>query len=528
MNRPVDSIPTHLTSLDKTVLQRIAAMLPSTAPTVVEIGSYLGASACILADSISERHGRLMCVDTWTNLAMSEGSRDTFAEFTRNTSCFKNTITPVRCDSVEAAARIAEPIDLLFIDGDHSFEGCSRDLRAWLPRLRSGGIVALHDFDWADGVRESVRDYLFPLQDGPGYWEGNIYWTRVGRTPTASTQSVTSSVIVPTRGGKRFRPEWLAHVTRDHEGTNEFCVVYTGRTRLEEHQIASSTDDNGRVHDVIEPVQGLLAGRHRALAETTGDILIYLDDDVRIPDGWLDLMLEPFSDPSVHVVGCRYLPEYECEPPPWLPYLWSQNTEGRFFAHLSLLDYGTQTKEIDPDYVWGLCYAIRRETLIKVGGFHPDGYLWDLRRYRGDGESATSRLARQLKLKTIYQGKTAVFHQVPRSRLTVEYLERRAFQQGITESYTAVRSAAVAPQPVLRSWKDMFRPIKKKMRREFLLRRNDGSAIDSLMRDAHAAGIVFHQNEVRNDPKLLEWVLKPDYFDYTLPEGWQTYLAPSA
>ena len=28
--------------------------------------------------------------------------------------------------------------------------------------------------------------------------------------------------------------------------------------------------------------------------------------------------------------------------------------------------------------IWGLCYAIRRETLTKLGGFHPDAYLWEL------------------------------------------------------------------------------------------------------------------------------------------------------
>ena len=40
---------------------------------------------------------------------------------------------------------------------------------------------------------------------------------------------------------------------------------------------------------------------------------------------------------------------------------------------------------------------------------------------------------------------------------------------------------------------------------------------------AHFAGMQFHQNEVRSDPKLLEWVIRPDYFDYRLPEGWERY-----
>ena len=31
-------------------------------------------------------------------------------------------------------------------------------------------------------------------------------------------------------------------------------------------------------------------------------------------------------------------------------------------------------------------------------------------------------------------------------------------------------------------------------------------------------------NEVRTDPKLLDWVRRENYFDSRLPEGWQQYL----
>jgi cephalosporin hydroxylase len=37
------------------------------------------------------------------------------------------------------------PVDFLFIDGDHSYEGVRRDFELYAPFVRSGGIVALHD-----------------------------------------------------------------------------------------------------------------------------------------------------------------------------------------------------------------------------------------------------------------------------------------------------------------------------------------------------------------------------------------------
>lgn len=38
-----------------------------------------------------------------------------------------------------------EPIDFMFIDGDHSYEGVQTDWRLWSPLLASGGVIALHD-----------------------------------------------------------------------------------------------------------------------------------------------------------------------------------------------------------------------------------------------------------------------------------------------------------------------------------------------------------------------------------------------
>jgi predicted O-methyltransferase YrrM len=47
--------------------------------------------------------------------------------------------------SHEAARDWTMPIDFLFIDGDHSWNGLERDWRDWTARLVAGGVVALHD-----------------------------------------------------------------------------------------------------------------------------------------------------------------------------------------------------------------------------------------------------------------------------------------------------------------------------------------------------------------------------------------------
>jgi hypothetical protein len=39
---------------------------------------------------------------------------------------------------------------------------------------------------------------------------------------------------------------------------------------------------------------------------------------------------------------------------------------------VSLLDLGDEPRFVDANYVWGLNLAIKRDTLFKLGGFHPD------------------------------------------------------------------------------------------------------------------------------------------------------------
>lgn len=46
-----------------------------------------------------------------------------------------------------------EPLDFLFIDGDHSYEGVKADFEAYAPLVRPGGLIALHD------INEDRRDH---------------------------------------------------------------------------------------------------------------------------------------------------------------------------------------------------------------------------------------------------------------------------------------------------------------------------------------------------------------------------------
>jgi len=135
---------------------RDIASTTSDSATLVEIGSYLGASASAIASGMPTS-SKLVCVDTWNNDAMSEGSRDTFGEFRRNTSEFDRNIETKRGTSDTISSTFQGDISFLFVDADHSWEGVSRDISAWRRHLTRDAWVLLHDAGWAEGVIRASR-----------------------------------------------------------------------------------------------------------------------------------------------------------------------------------------------------------------------------------------------------------------------------------------------------------------------------------------------------------------------------------
>lgn len=172
------NIFTHLTVEERLLLYRLGKKQAKGA-VLVEIGSYLGASSCFLAAAAHERDGILHCVDTWNNEGMTEGQRDTWEEFCQNTLPFSDKIISHRGKSTEIAKMFKSKIDLMFVDGDHNYEMCKADIGAWLPHMKKGGILIMHDYGWAEGVKKVVDEIIKRRQTDPGHVMQNIYWATI-------------------------------------------------------------------------------------------------------------------------------------------------------------------------------------------------------------------------------------------------------------------------------------------------------------------------------------------------------------
>jgi predicted O-methyltransferase YrrM len=129
----------------------------------LEIGSYLGASSSYIAAALSKKNGHLYCIDTWNNETMIEGQQDTFAVFRSNTDGVKQYITQVRKRSEDVSSQeIATPLNLVFIDGDHSYDAVKKDFDLVQPWLSEDAIIAFHDVGNLDyeGVTRFIGEVL--------------------------------------------------------------------------------------------------------------------------------------------------------------------------------------------------------------------------------------------------------------------------------------------------------------------------------------------------------------------------------
>ena len=135
----------------------------------VEVGSWLGRSVCYLGVEIvnSGKDIKLDCVDMWfanhiPELADEEVVKNgtLYSDFIKNIEPLRNVITPIRMPSIEAARLYEdESLDFVFIDADHTAKGFSADMNCWYPKVKKGGVIAGHDYDYPQ-IMVALKTFL--------------------------------------------------------------------------------------------------------------------------------------------------------------------------------------------------------------------------------------------------------------------------------------------------------------------------------------------------------------------------------
>lgn len=147
------------------------------------MGAEIGVQYGVNAERIGkDYHGRLLCVDLW-------GDEEIMTEAVERLQDPR--FTMIREGSLSAVHLIGDAfLDFVYIDANHHYDEVLADIRAWYPKVRSGGIIAGHDYciyedieviravdDWA---REAGYDIQVTSYHEADCWQGThfpTWWT---------------------------------------------------------------------------------------------------------------------------------------------------------------------------------------------------------------------------------------------------------------------------------------------------------------------------------------------------------------
>ena len=129
-----------------------------------DVGAYRGGSTAALGHGLHDAgsYGRVYSVDLFSGLGNSAHCCPNADTPEVLKSYFKRRFPRVdleicKGESAEWGRRLDASFRFVFIDADHSYEGCKRDVEAWAPLVEPGGVLGFHDIDF-DSVDRVIRE----------------------------------------------------------------------------------------------------------------------------------------------------------------------------------------------------------------------------------------------------------------------------------------------------------------------------------------------------------------------------------
>ena len=250
------------------------------------------------------------------------------------------------------------------------------------------------------------------------------------------------SVVVATHNRSDWLDDCLATlVAQRTDRVVEFVVVDNASTDATADVVRSWAARDDRVRLVAEPNLGLSRAKNAGLAAAAGDVVLFTDDDVVVPSGWIAAMCGAVGDAPDALVGGPIVP-VPADLGPWPP--WFSDSALR---PAGLLDHG-ETRPLRPfEYVWGANMGARRAVFDRVGPW--DETVGRRGEARGTFEDTEYQdRARRVGVPVWFCPGAWLQHRVPRATLSPRALLRTSLVHGEVDARVERRSAGggyVAP-----------------------------------------------------------------------------------
>ncbi len=182
--------------------------------------------------------------------------------------------------------------------------------------------------------------------------------------------------------------------------------------------------DDFKLHIADRP--GLSNARNIGVRETSGDVIVFLDDDATVHPGFISALKTGFDRaPQAMVMGGKTVPAFpDATPPAWF--------SDKLLGYLSCIDLGAELRPLKQgEFVVGANVAFRREVFDKHG-------LFDVALGRTGSKHLLSNEEIELLHKVgldyvFYNPHQAVDHHIPAGRLSAQWFRKRVYWQAISD-----------------------------------------------------------------------------------------------
>jgi GT2 family glycosyltransferase len=207
------------------------------------------------------------------------------------------------------------------------------------------------------------------------------------------------SIIIPVFNNWQFTYKCLRSLSQHTAGSFEVIVVDNHSTDITPQLLAAT---RGIRTITNESNEVFVNACNQAAATARGEYLLLLNNDTEVTPGWLEAMLEPFSDSTTGIVGAKLVyPDGSLQEAGGI--IWRDGS-GCNFGHGDDPDLPQYSYRRAVDYCSGACLMLSRRLWNRVGGF-------DTRyapAYYEDTDLCFS--VRALNLRVIYQPTARVIH----------------------------------------------------------------------------------------------------------------------
>lgn len=255
---------------------------------------------------------------------------------------------------------------------------------------------------------------------------------------------------------------------------------------------------------------GYTSSKHIGINLANNEIIIFADDDSESDPGLVRAVIETFSKNSeVGCMGGKILPKYgSTTVPSFIESLWTTNQYGRYLQDFTCLDFGEHVKEIPWGFVWTTNMAFRKDVFNQTNGFGPDGFGKQFLYANGGGESFFVKQIEKMGLKIIYNPKMLVHHRIEPYRMELPYFKARYFYYGVGFSFDKIRQKNVTDNRLIL----LLRGVKHHLKALYFFCRNKKMRYVQILYSWR--GFKYHQNSIRNNPTLLDYVLRKSWIGY--------------